>query len=86
MKQPGEATLDRWAVAHLASGMLLGLSNATPTFALTSLIAFEILEAYLRGQPGASGKGLTEYESEKNIIADVAVGMIGYVLTKRPVL
>lgn len=75
----GQASLDMWSVVHLATGFLLRRAKLPLWAAVLILVGFEVIEANLRfGISG--GTGLLENESQRNIIADVSVGLFGYLL------
>ena len=76
----GERALDAWSWVHLASGAGLAIVRIPPIWALAILVAYEALEGVLRRVPGHNGKGLFEHESWPNVVADVAVATLGYVL------
>ena len=73
----GEDAFDAWSWVHLASGIGLGFLNLEPVTAATVLVGFEVIEGGLRQIKTEEG-GLFEYESWSNIIADIAVGLLGY--------
>jgi hypothetical protein len=81
--QAGEAPFDRWSLVHVGSGIALGLVFADWTgflIVVALLVGYEALEGILRHiKPDPNGKGLFEYESWPNIIADVLVGLAGFV-------
>ncbi len=84
--QPGEAAVDKWSAVHLAAGWWLGTRKVTPVQALTGIVLYEVIEAFLRQSPTADGQGLTEYESAANIAADVEFGMLGFYLQRKRLL
>lgn len=73
----GEDALDRWTWAHVATGFGLGFLGVKLGWASALLIGFEALEGVLRQFKVEEG-GLFEYESWKNILADVLVGIAAY--------
>lgn len=73
----GEHALDGWTWVHFASGLALGIVGLKWRWALALLIGFEAVEALLR-RAKKDGEGLFEYESWKNVAADVAAGLLGY--------
>lgn len=79
--RPGEAPLDAWSLVHAASGAGLALVVGPWYVALGLLVAYEGLEAGLRRIKVEEG-GLFEYESWPNIVADVAVGMLGFAVLR----
>ena len=76
----GEAPLDIWSWAHLASGAGLAVVGLSPFWAVVVLVGFEVLEAGLRLIPTGDGPPF-QYETFANIVADVILGLIGYVAT-----
>lgn len=80
----GEDAFDGWTWVHFASGLALGLIGVKWRWALALLIGFEALEALLRRVKKQGGQGLFEYESWKNIGLDVAAGLIGYGMGRKP--
>ncbi len=75
----GEPMIDKWTAVHFGSGFVLGWFTP-PVVTLGILVAYEVFEANLRSADPvvqATGKGLFEYESTKNIIADVVAGFLG---------
>lgn len=75
-RRKGEAALDNWSWAHVASGAGLALSGVSWGWSLALLVGFEALEGALRRTKDRGG--LFEYESWPNIVADVVTGMIGF--------
>ncbi len=73
----GVSPLDVWSVAHVASGVSLAVVGLNTRWSLVVVIGFEFLEAGLRLVPAGDGP-LFEYESFANIVADVFIGLIGY--------
>jgi hypothetical protein len=80
LNRPGHAPVDAWSLMHLASGLLLGVLTQTWWLALVLVVGFEILEAGMR-RIKRHGKGLFEYESWPNIIADIVIGILGWYTT-----
>jgi hypothetical protein len=79
----GEAPFDKWSLVHAASGAALGLLFSSFLLAFGLLAAYEGVEALLRRvRPDPEGKGLFEYESWPNILADILVGMAGFVAVR----
>jgi hypothetical protein len=76
----GEAALDWYSFAHLAGGGALGwLVPVGAARVLAVLVAYEVFEAALRHLPVRhQGKGLFEYESWPNIVADILVAWAGW--------
>lgn len=70
--------VDRWTFVHVVAGFVLGKLGVGLALAVVILAGFEVLEAFLRRTPGNDGKGLFEFESAQNILADVAFGLLGY--------
>lgn len=77
-RRRGEAPLDNWSWAHVASGAGLALSGVSWGWAFGLLVGFEALEGALRRARSKEAGGLFEYESWPNIAADVMTGMIGF--------
>jgi hypothetical protein len=73
----GVSPLDLWSIMHVASGAALAVVGLNTRWSAAALVAFEVLEAGLRLVPTGDGP-LFEYESFANIVADVFVGLIGY--------
>lgn len=73
----GVSPLDVWSVAHVASGAALAVMGLNTRWSLVVLIGFEFVEAGLRLVPFGDGP-LFEYESFANVVADVFVGLLGY--------
>ncbi|HEX2066970.1 MAG TPA: hypothetical protein VHI93_09180 [Candidatus Thermoplasmatota archaeon] len=81
--RPGEAPFDRWSLAHVASGAALGLVLSSFLWAFVLLTVYEAAEGALRRvKRDPSGRGLFEYESWPNILADVLVGLAGFVAVR----
>jgi hypothetical protein len=79
----GEAPFDRWSLVHAASGAALAVVLPSFLWVLALLVAYEALEGVLRHvRPDPNGRGLFEYESWPNIVADVLVGMAGFVAVR----
>jgi hypothetical protein len=83
----GEAALDKWSVVHFISGAALALLQPGFLTAAMVLVGYEAFEMQLRKEPDGDDenaseftKGLLEYESPKNIVADIVVGLAGYAL------
>ena len=79
----GEASLDRWTLVHLASGFALGWLGAGLLTTATVLVGYEAFEMQLRKVPATGDSngfvaGLLEFESQKNILADLIAGLAGY--------
>ena len=81
----GEAPFDRWSWVHAGSGAALGLLVASWWLSLALLVAYEVAEAGLRRVKVEEG-GLFEYESWRNIGADLAVGMLGWLSARAALL
>ncbi len=77
-RRKGEAALDNWSWAHVASGAGLALSGVSWGWSLAALVGFEALEGALRRVRTKDAGGLFEYESWPNVVADVVTGMIGF--------
>lgn len=75
---PGVSPLDAWSIVHVASGAALAVLGVNTRWSVSLLIAFEILEAGLRLVPAGDG-GLFEFESFGNIVADIFLGLLGYI-------
>ena len=73
----GVSPLDFWSIVHFAAGAMLAVVGLNPRWATAVLVVFEIVEAGLRLVPRAQGP-LFEYESFPNIVADVFIGLVGY--------
>ena len=73
----GVSPLDVWSIAHLLSGAALAIVGLNTRWSLVVLTGFEFVEAGLRLVPSGNGP-LFEYESFANIVADVFIGLIGY--------
>lgn len=81
--RPGAASFDRWSLVHIASGVALGFLTASFLLVLALLVAYEAFEGVLRHvKRDEAGRGLFEYESWPNIVADVLVGMAGFVAVR----
>lgn len=79
----GELPFDRWTLVHVGSGLALGFLLDSFLVVLALLIGYEALEGVLRHiKPDPNGKGLFEYESWPNIIADVLMGQAGFVAVR----
>jgi hypothetical protein len=79
----GELPFDKWSLVHVASGAALGLVTGSFLWAFALLVAYEGLEGILRRvRPDPSGRGLFEFESWPNILADILVGMAGFVAVR----
>jgi hypothetical protein len=78
---PGEKPLDGWSWAHFASGAVLAFMPISLFACLLLLTAYEAFEQELR-LVGGPGEALLEYESQANIVADVLVGVGGFVLVR----
>ena len=77
----GEAALDRWSWAHVGTGAALAKVRVGPWAAVLLLVGFEVLEAGLR-RVSLHGSGLFEYESPRNIVADVALGVLAFLVVR----
>ena len=77
----GVSPLDLWSIVHFASGACLAVIGLNTRWSIAALAAFEVLEAGLRLVPRADGP-LFEYESLANIVADVFIGLIGYLVVE----
>lgn len=82
--QKGEDAFDGWTWVHFATGLGLGLIGVKWRWALALIIGFEAFEALLRRVKKEGGEGLFEYESWKNIGLDIAAGLIGYGMGRKP--
>jgi hypothetical protein len=81
LARKGEAALDAWSLAHLASGVGLGLVGLATIWALVAIVAFEVVEGGLRRiKTTQRSSGLFEHESWSNIAADIVVGASGFFL------
>jgi hypothetical protein len=79
----GESPFDVWTLVHAAAGYVLG-KFFSPGKVLAILVSYELLEAALRGSDkNPNATGLFEYESVKNILADVAIGFAASMLARR---
>ena len=78
--RPGEAALDWWTLPHVGSGIVLALLLAEPWLIAALLIVYEAFEAALRRIKTKAGAGVFEYESWPNIIADVLVAMVPWLI------
>ena len=81
-RRKGEAALDDWSWAHVASGAGLALTGVSWAWAAVLLVGFEAFEGALRRFQDGSGEGLFEYESWPNVVADVLTGMAGFAAAK----
>ena len=77
----GEAALDRWSWAHVGTGVALAKVRVGPWVAVLLLVGFDVLEAALR-RVNLDGGGLFEYESPRNIVADVALGVVAFLIVR----
>ncbi|HUR62974.1 MAG TPA: hypothetical protein VM241_00680 [Candidatus Thermoplasmatota archaeon] len=79
----GELPFDKWSLVHVASGVALGFLLSSFLWAFALLALYEAFEGVLRRvNRDAEGRGLFEYESWPNILADVLVGMAGFVAVR----
>ena len=78
----GEPVLDWWTLPHVASGVVLAFTLHSWLLSLALLVVYEVFEALLRRIKTKSGAGVFEYESWPNIVADVVIGMIGWVVAR----
>lgn len=78
--RPGDAPIDVWSLAHLATGFALGVLSQKWWLAFALVAGFELFEAVMR-RVKRHGAGIFEYESWPNIIADIAIGMLGWYAT-----
>lgn len=76
----GAAALDWWTLPHVASGIVLAILLAEAWLILALLIVYEAFEAALRRVKTKAGAGVFEYESWPNIIADVIVAMVPWLI------
>lgn len=76
----GEDAIDRWSIVHAGSGVGLAVLGVSVVPASALLVGFEALEAVLRRFKTEEG-GLFEYESWPNVIADLILGLAGYLAT-----
>lgn len=76
----GSGAIDVWSAVHFVSGIGLGVVGLGPWLAIGAIVGFEVLEAALRGIKGKKGGGLFEYESWPNVVADIVVGALGYLV------
>lgn len=76
----GQPALDWWTLPHVASGIALALLLAEPWTILALLVLYEAFEAGLRRYKTRSGAGVFEYESWPNIVADVIVAMVPWLI------
>lgn len=76
----GKAALDWWTLPHVGSGIVLAILLAEVWLILTLLILYEAFEAALRRVKTKSGGGVFEYESWPNIIADIIVAMVPWLI------
>lgn len=77
-RRKGEAALDNWSWAHVASGAGLALGGVSWGWSLVMLVGFEAFEAALRTIRTKEAGGMFEYESWPNIVGDVVTGFIGF--------
>jgi len=75
----GEQAVDWWSLPHFASGLVLGLLPIGWLWAFAIVIGYEGFEAVLRRVKTEDG-GLFEYESWRNILVDVVLGLGGYAI------
>lgn len=79
----GEAAFDLWTLVHVATGVALGVLLSSFLLVLALLVAYEGLEGILRHvKRDPNGRGLFEYESWPNILADVLMGQAGFVAVR----
>jgi hypothetical protein len=78
----GQAALDWWTLPHVGSGIVLAILLAEAWAILGLAILYEVLEALLRRIKTRSGAGVFEYESWPNIVADVVVAMVPWLIVR----
>jgi hypothetical protein len=74
----GVSPLDMFSVLHLLSGAALAGWGLRARWSLLIIVGFEVFEALLRLVPVEEGF-LFEYESFGNVVADVLIGVLGFV-------
>jgi hypothetical protein len=79
LKPRGEKAIDWWSLPHFASGLLLGLLPIGWVTCFAALTLYEGFEAALRQVKTEEG-GLFEYESWRNILFDIVVGLAGFAI------
>jgi hypothetical protein len=73
----GENAFDVWSWVHFASGGVLATVVGNWWLGIALLVLYEFVEAGLRRVRLQDG-GLFEYESWKNILTDLVVGLAGF--------
>lgn len=76
----GEAALDWWTLPHIGSGVVLALLLAEPWLIAALLILYELFEGALRRVQTKAGAGVFEHESWPNIVADVLVALVPWLI------
>lgn len=76
----GRAALDWWTLPHVGSGIVLALLLTEPWAILALLILYEAFEGALRRVKTKAGGGVFEFESWPNVIADVIVAMVPWLI------
>lgn len=72
--------MDWWTLPHVGSGIALALLLAEGWLILALLILYEAFEEALRRVKTKAGAGVFEHESWPNIIADVIVAMVPWLI------
>jgi len=75
----GEAAIDEWSLAHVASGFVVGLLPIGWLTAAAAIVGYEAFEGLLRRIKTEEG-GLFEYESWPNVAADIVLGLLGFAI------
>ena len=76
-----EKPFDAWTLMHTAVGIGAGATKVNPWIYTGAIIAYEVLEnASATWSFRKSIFGSSKPESDLNIVADIGVGLLGYVL------
>jgi len=70
--------LDKWTVVHIGTGLLVGLSIKQRKIAYPLIIGFELIEKGFLEEVV-----FKEKEGIKNILSDIAIGIISYEAGKK---
>ena len=75
-----QSPFDVWTILHTAVGVGAGACRMNPWLYTGSIIAYEVIENAAEGTFRESIFGASKPESQLNIVADLGVGLLGYVV------
>ena len=75
--------VDRWSLLHLGGWYLAGKNGVPPAVALAAILGWEVVENGVKDNfPELFVHPV--HDSRENIIADIAIGLLGYHLGRTP--